>query len=86
MGRAELQPVEGAEGKRRGSGQKGKLSGRRQNVGCSSRPGSDSVGRKPPLGTSLVVQWLRLHAANEGSKSLIRELRSHMTCGMLTRF
>ena len=32
VGRAELQPVEGAEGKRRGSGQKGKLSGRRQRM------------------------------------------------------
>ena len=35
---------------------------------------------KKKLGTSLVVQWLRLHAPNAGVQlpSLVREQRSHM--------
>ena len=35
--------------------------------------------------TSLVVQWVRLYAPNAGGpwvRSLVRELRSHMLCGM----
>ena len=33
-------------------------------------------------GTSLVAQWVRLHASNAGDVpySLVRELRSHMLC------
>ena len=38
-------------------------------------------------GTSLAVQWSRLHAANAGRWvwSLVMELRSHMPCGMAKR-
>ena len=36
------------------------------------------------LGTSLVVQWLRLCVANSGAwvRSLVRKLGSHILCGM----
>ena len=35
------------------------------------------------LGTSLVVQWLRLHVSATGDRKrpLVRELKSHMLCG-----
>ena len=39
-------------------------------------------------GTSLVVQWLRLHTANAGAwvRSLVRQLRSNMPCSVGQRF
>ena len=39
------------------------------------------------LGTSLELQWLRLHHANAGGMglSLVRELRSHMLCSKAKR-
>ena len=38
------------------------------------------VHLKTPLGTSLVVQWLRIHLPVQVAwvQSLVRELRSHM--------
>ena len=35
------------------------------------------------IGTSWVVQWLRIHLATQGTRvrSLVRELRSHMPRG-----
>ena len=35
-------------------------------------------------GTALVVQWIRLHASTAGMRVqfLVRELRSHMLCGV----
>ena len=43
--------------------------------------------KKCSLGTSLVVQWLRLHLPVQGVwvRSLVRELRSHMPCGQKNR-
>ena len=45
-----------------------------------------SNGLKPfkneGLGTSLVVQWLRLRALTAQIQSLVRELRSHKLCGV----
>ena len=40
-----------------------------------------------PVGTSLVVQWLRYQAFTVGMwiSSLVWELRSHMPCGMATK-
>ena len=40
-------------------------------------------GKAKELGTSLAVQWLRLHTSMQGTQawSLVRELRSHMPCG-----
>ena len=39
--------------------------------------------KKVILGTSLVVQWLRLCVSNAGVQVqfLVKELRSHMLCG-----
>ena len=37
------------------------------------------------MGTSLVVQWLRIHLPMQGTgvRSMVGELRSHMPCGQL---
>ena len=42
--------------------------------------GAAFLGTGRDLGTSLVVQWLRLCASTEGAwvRSVVRELRSHM--------
>ena len=42
-----------------------------------------SQNKKPRTGTSLVIQWLRLHLPMQGMwvGSLVRELRSHMPWG-----
>ena len=37
---------------------------------------------KNNLVTSLVVQWLRFHTSGGVIRSLVRELRSHMQCGV----
>ena len=42
-----------------------------------------STSERYVIGTSLVVQWLKLHASSAGGKGpLVRELRSCMLCGM----
>ena len=37
------------------------------------------------LGTSLIVQWLRLHMQRTQVQSLVEELRSHMQCSVAKR-
>ena len=46
----------------------------------------NAEGIKEFLGTSLVVQWLRLHTTQGvWVRSLVGELRSHMACGQKTK-
>ena len=43
--------------------------------------------KKPPIGTSLAVQWLRLHLPMQGVlvKPVVGELSLHMPCGYKTK-
>ena len=47
--------------------------------------GSGIEGLRTYVGTSLAVEWLRLHTSNAGdvSPSLVGELRFHMPRGMV---
>ena len=63
----------------------------RKDTGTSAtgEVGSETLqSQRRPVGTVLVVQWLRLHLPMQGAvevRSLVRELRSHMPCGQKTK-